>query len=365
MQNTRKPKLIIFEGPDKVGKSTIYQAYRRATNYGPLCIDRFITSNEVYDKFYGREPYADYPTLTKELEGIFDVYQICLVCSEDELVSRIEKEEEGVNLQRAKNNMRRTLHDFQTADSRPQKSYVVDTTNRSVEEVIEELLRITGELDRRATTELENDMTDLTPSEPKTREQRLGQLTIDRDLDEQFNRGGISTIVRKVADLYTDIALDGAVVGKTKELIDVHFDYTLPKKFAPEIDGVAAFFGDRYISRSEDEKFHYDSLKYALLHKVKEVKYFHNQGLDSRKFIVFSQDCISSIQYLVRGNKTKLIVHMRSSDVLGLLPLDILALATILQCLNDEYIPDKPADFEESLSITVGSLHYYLEGGRD
>jgi hypothetical protein len=56
---------------------------------------------------------------------------------------------------------------------------------------------------------------------------------------------------------------------------------------------------------------------------------------------------------------------MRSSDILGLLPLDILALATILQCLNDEYISDKPADFEESLSITVGSLHYYLEGGRD
>ncbi len=318
MQNTRKPKLIIFEGPDKVGKSTIYQAYRRATNYGPLCIDRFITSNEVYDKFYGREPYADYPTLTKELEGIFDVYQICLVCSEDELVYRIEKEEDGVNLQRAKNNMRRTLHDFQTAESRPQKSYVVDTTDRSVEEVIDEILRITGELDRRATTELENDMTDLTPSEPMTREQRLGRLTIDRDLYEQFNRGGVSSIVRKVADLYTDIALDGEVVGKTKELIDVHFDYTLPKKFDQEIDGVAAFFGDRYSSRSEDEKFHYDSLKYALLHKVKEVKYFHNQGLDSRKFIVFSQDCISSIQYLVRGNKTKLIVHIRSSDVLGL-----------------------------------------------
>jgi len=54
--------LIILEGPDKAGKSTIYQHLRRATSYQPLVIDRFIGSNIVYDQVHGRKE-ADY---TKE-----------------------------------------------------------------------------------------------------------------------------------------------------------------------------------------------------------------------------------------------------------------------------------------------------------
>lgn len=49
-----KPDLVILEGPDKAGKSTIYQAFRKATDYQPLVIDRFIGSNIVYDQLHGR-----------------------------------------------------------------------------------------------------------------------------------------------------------------------------------------------------------------------------------------------------------------------------------------------------------------------
>lgn len=54
MKSQAKPDLIILEGPDKSGKSTIYQAFRRATSYQPLVIDRFIGSNIVYDQLHGR-----------------------------------------------------------------------------------------------------------------------------------------------------------------------------------------------------------------------------------------------------------------------------------------------------------------------
>ena len=54
MKSQTKPDLVILEGPDKAGKSTIYQAFRRATSYQPLVIDRFIGSNIVYDQLHGR-----------------------------------------------------------------------------------------------------------------------------------------------------------------------------------------------------------------------------------------------------------------------------------------------------------------------
>ena len=54
MNSRTKPDLVILEGSDKAGKSTIYQAFRRATNYQPLVIDRFIGSNIVYDQLHGR-----------------------------------------------------------------------------------------------------------------------------------------------------------------------------------------------------------------------------------------------------------------------------------------------------------------------
>lgn len=351
MENVQKPKLVIFEGPDKVGKSTIYQAYRRATNYGPLCIDRFITSNEVYDKFYGREPYTDYTALMSELEETFDVYQICLICDEVDLLERIEKEETGVDKQRAKNNMRTVLNDFQNATAIPSKTYIIDTTGKSVEAVVERILRITGEEDKRSLTEAENGASD---------SEQPGRRSLAELVDS-----GESQIMSMVNSLHYNIRFYGDVVGNTKERIGVQFLVPVQKNLSRETACVKEFFGDKYERRMEDERFHYDSLKYALLHKVKEVEYFHGQGLDSRKFIIFSQDCISSIQYLVRGTESKLLVHMRSSDVLGLLPLDLLALAHILRALNDEYLPDRPEHFSETISVTVGSLHYYLEGGRD
>ena len=33
-----KPILVLLEGIDKVGKTTVYKAFRRMNNFRPLCI---------------------------------------------------------------------------------------------------------------------------------------------------------------------------------------------------------------------------------------------------------------------------------------------------------------------------------------
>ena len=119
-----------------------------------------------------------------------------------------------------------------------------------------------------------------------------------------------------------------------------------------------------YYKKYNDEKFHYEQLKYSLLHKVKETQYFFKTGLENRKLIVFSSDCISMLHYLKRRSKAVLNCYMRSSDIRSLLPMDLLHLCKILNEINKTY-----CHFGElktaQLNVSIGSAHYYLEGGRE
>ncbi len=96
-----KKKFIIFEGVDKVGKTTIYQAFRKRTNYAPLCIDRFLGSNFAYDFFFDREnSVKDFSTIEEKLIEIFDCTLVYLTCEEDILMERIrEHDEESLELE--------------------------------------------------------------------------------------------------------------------------------------------------------------------------------------------------------------------------------------------------------------------------
>jgi len=95
MNSNIKPDLIILEGPDKAGKSTIYQAFRKATSYQPLVIDRFIGSNIVYDQLHGRSSIKSdiikgYYETEKKLLEIFNPLVVYLSAPRDILIGRSE-----------------------------------------------------------------------------------------------------------------------------------------------------------------------------------------------------------------------------------------------------------------------------------
>lgn len=110
--------------------------------------------------------------------------------------------------------------------------------------------------------------------------------------------------------------------------------------------------------KSKQEDHHYKFLNHALLHKINATKYFHNEGIESRKNIIFSDDCISSIQLIAREEEIGLDVHMRSSDIINLLPLDLIALTSILYNVMEEH-KIKAVGKRVRIHITFGSLHIY------
>lgn len=97
-----RPKLLILEGPDGCGKSTIYQAFRRATRYQVLVIDRWIGSQIAYDRVWGREnvPYMDeWLSVERAQSLVFDCYLAVLTAEDGVLEGRIRAKETGRDLE--------------------------------------------------------------------------------------------------------------------------------------------------------------------------------------------------------------------------------------------------------------------------
>ena len=335
-----KPLLIVLEGGDKVGKSTIYQALRRATHYQPFVIDRFIGSNIVYDKMYGRTSIADNRAAELALMEKFEVILVLLDAPEEELILRIEANEEGADKAIALDNICDTkplFKDYFLAAPYHHK-ILIDTTH-AVDECVREITDYINEIDYRTTI--------------------VSEVLKLRDL---IKRTG--TRLDKFADdLNTGTCKQISWIELINQKIELEFE-SRTNFYGHELEGVMELLGDKFDKRNEGEFYHYKQLEYSLLHKIEETEYFFNQNLDdSRKLIVFSNDCISSIQMIFRDNTLHFLVHMRSSDVLELLPLDLLALSRIMVAVCNKH--KWPDQVKLKLSVTIGSAHIYLRGGRE
>jgi thymidylate kinase len=147
-----KIKLVMFEGADKVGKTTLFRLYRAATHYIPLAIDRFTASNYVYDKYYKRDT-SDEEYLRSEirLQDIFDCYLVVLTASEEELRERIAVNERGSALEVALDNFKainelfKTYYEEETCYS---NAILIDTSKHTILECLQMILDFTGERDR-------------------------------------------------------------------------------------------------------------------------------------------------------------------------------------------------------------------------
>lgn len=73
--------LILVEGPDGVGKSTVVRGLRKKANFAWHVIDRHVGSCYVYDAMFDRHPdhRRDHLGELKALKHVYDVYQVVLM----------------------------------------------------------------------------------------------------------------------------------------------------------------------------------------------------------------------------------------------------------------------------------------------
>lgn len=86
-----KPLVIVFEGPDKVGKTTLVNAFNKSTDFKYLVLDRLTTSSFVYTEAFGRgdEVMEYFKEVNKAFKDNFTVVQVLLVSSEYDILKRL------------------------------------------------------------------------------------------------------------------------------------------------------------------------------------------------------------------------------------------------------------------------------------
>jgi len=142
----------------------------------------------------------------------------------------------------------------------------------------------------------------------------------------------------------------------SREYIEDQENFKKPLKDFYDTHNSEKSFGDKY----EQEASHYKMLWSILEHKENETQYYFKEGVyTSRKLIAQSSDCITTIQIMIRERILFVNVFMRSSDVLGLLPVDIYG---ILKGVRNMFWAKW---FELRVNILIGSAHIYVDGTRE
>lgn len=138
----KKPILVILEGADKVGKTSVHKSLGRETEHTVLIIDRFIGSYIAYGEISGRNnpPKEELYRIENKLEEIFTPLVVYLHAPIAELLARSDKAGE------------REYEGFYIANIRPfYEKYLdnttlnqvsIDTSTHTVKECVDVISRV-------------------------------------------------------------------------------------------------------------------------------------------------------------------------------------------------------------------------------
>lgn len=171
-------------------------------------------------------------------------------------------------------------------------------------------------------------------------------------------------IVDKIRELTETIEKEGREINNTKEISGIFIpmiDVT-EMDLLEEENNIRDYYSELGINiqaiRSLEHNLH-EFIFRGLKQSVEQTLYFNKtQDYTSRRFVFSTTDCISHVQILYRPKQTELFMYMRSTDVVKLLPWDILfACKLVRRVLKEAAFPETEKEF---VTILIGSAHYYL-----
>lgn len=200
----------------------------------------------------------------------------------------------------------------------------------------------------------------------------------------------MSKILDEIQTLLDNINKDGIVINGTKELQNVvlKFNPNNMNMKEEEIE-VKNYYGEDFEDRKALEATHYKRLFNDMIHEITRTLYFTNvdkklaidkfikefnidikpeelkkfkstfnlEDFSGRRNVIYSLDCISSIQLLCRPDKNILTAIIRSSDTKNLLPIDLLFLNNMMSTVLSYYGIKK--NKEDELFVLIVSSHIY------
>lgn len=146
-----------------------------------------------------------------------------------------------------------------------------------------------------------------------------------------------------------------------EELLSQNFSCEFKNSLYAEYSGNYLFNevkNDNIVENIKKEKHYYDSIENTLISRLQEIKFYSPVNInDSRRIMVSSTNCISTIQLLFR-EEIHLNVYFRSSNFDTLLPLDLRFLCSLPKKVIDhleEMIGEE--GYEEVSNELINSLN--------
>lgn len=133
-----KPILIIFEGVDKSGKTTLKDAFNKLTNFKYVVLDRLTTSSKVYAKYFCRSGLEYYENFENVVKKNFNVLVVCCICDEQIIRRRLMTSNEV--LPKQLENINELQKEFLDEVSRTFNNFIIlDTSSKDVKECVDEI----------------------------------------------------------------------------------------------------------------------------------------------------------------------------------------------------------------------------------
>jgi len=146
---TNEVVILAFEGPDKVGKTSLIAEVNRKSDYRYLCIDRFLASAWVYDQLSGRRERSEkLGRVERDLAGLSSMLMVTVVvtCDRSVLAERIQGHDEQANDRLDVLDLAIELFEEYARSRAVAPIIKIDTTLRSIDEAASEVIEKVNEL---------------------------------------------------------------------------------------------------------------------------------------------------------------------------------------------------------------------------
>ncbi len=174
-----------------------------------------------------------------------------------------------------------------------------------------------------------------------------------------------TVIVTLINDLKNKIDKEGREINGTKEVVGVVLPAIRVHELVLEAEENAIrdyYYGKGINTQAVRSLEHnlYEFIYRGLRQSVEQLLYFDKtQDFTSRRFVFSTTDCIAHVHLIYRNESASLFAHIRSTDVVKLLPWDLLFLCRLIKrVLNDSAFPHTK---EMTVQVTIGSAHFYLK----
>lgn len=141
---------VIFEGLDKAGKTTLEWEFLKATNFKHMIIDRGPIGYMTFDKIFNREDNNSKQDFIHHARKIMKSNDFMVVyCTVDKEIAyeRLKFHNESCPYDYGK--AQKLYHDNVCRFYRPEKTLELDTTNKSINECVELIVKKLKEVQQR------------------------------------------------------------------------------------------------------------------------------------------------------------------------------------------------------------------------